>query len=158
MKITRNNPEQLIIENRPWVVSLGLVAGGLVFLGIGLMIVLNGELLGLTFMGGSLLPFGMLFIFARRVQVLFLRTEGKLVFQRRSLLGSTKVEHQLNEISEAIVQTSHGTGDSGPTHRVALVFSEGQSAGTHPLTMSYDNFSNHDQTASTINLWLARKP
>jgi len=155
MKVTRNIPEQLVIENRPWILALALVAGGLLFFGVGLSIFLGGEALGLLFMALSIVPFAMLFVFARRVQVLFLKPQGKLVFRRRNLLGSTVVEHDLNEVSEAIVQTSQGNGDGGPTHRVALVIPKGQSAGTHPLTLAYDNFGRHDIMAQTINQWLA---
>ena len=155
MKITRNIPEQLVIENRPWIISLALIAGGLLFFGIGLSIFLSGELMGLFFMMGSIIPFGLLFAFARRVQVLFLKNEGKLIFRRRNLLGGSVVEHPLEEVGEAIVQTSRGNSDGGPTHRVSLVFPKGQSVGTHPITIAYDNFSDHHGMADTINQWLA---
>ncbi|SFR59006.1 hypothetical protein [Litoreibacter janthinus] len=152
MKVTRNIPEQLVIENRPWVISLALVAGGLLFIGIGLSIFLSGELMGLVFMGLGLIPFGMLFAFARRTQVLFLGPEGKVIIRRRSLLGGSTIEHRIDEVSEAIVQSS--TGDKGTTYRVALSFPHGQSAGIHPLTLVYDNFSDHRGMANIINSWL----
>lgn len=155
MKVTRNIPEQLIIENRPWVISVALIAGGLLFLGIGLSIFLSGEMWGLFFMAASLIPFGLLFAFARRTQVLFLKTDGTLVFRRRTLIGSSSITHRLDEVSNAIVETSHSS-NGGPTHRVALVFNSGQSAGTHPLTLAYDNFGKHHETAHEINAWLAQ--
>lgn len=157
MKVTRNIPDQLVIENRPWVLCLALIAGGLLFFGIGLSIFMSGELLGLLFMALSSIPFGLLFAFARRVQVLFLKQQAKIVFRRRNLLGSSVVEHDLTEVSEAIVQTSKGSGDGGPTHRVALVIPKGQSEGTYPLTLAYDNFGNHRAMAQTINQWLAQR-
>ena len=155
MKVTRNIPEQLVIENRPWITSLALVAGGLLFIGIGLSTFLSGELMGLFFMVMGLVPFGMLFAFSRRTQILFLKPEGKLVIRRRTLLGRSEVEHGLDEIGEAIVQSS--SGDNGATYRVALIFPEGQSAGIHPLTLVYDNFGGHDGMADTINAWLDSK-
>ncbi|WP_298257902.1 hypothetical protein [uncultured Litoreibacter sp.] len=155
MKITRNLPEQLIVENRPWILSIALVAGGLIFFGIGLSVFLGGETFGLLFMAASVIPFGLLFAFARRVQVLFLKEQGTLTFRRRTLMGASEVQHDLASISEAIVQTSHGS-DGAPTHRVALIIPEGESAGTHPITLAYDNFSDHHGMANTINTWLAQ--
>jgi len=155
MKVTRNIPEQLIIENRPWVISLALIATGLIFIGIGLSIFLSGELMGLFFMVMGLVPFGLLFAFARRTQALFLGPEGKLIIRRRTLLGGSTIEHRLDEVGKAIVQSS--TGDNGATYRVALIFPEGQSAGTHPLTLAYDNYGDHHGMADTINAWLDSK-
>ena len=153
MKVTRNLPEQLIIENRPWVVSLALVAGWLLFFGIGLSIFLSGDLMGLIFMVASVVPVILLYFFARRTQVLFLGPQGTLTIRRKTLLGSSTVEHRLHEVDRAIVQTSTSS-DGGATYRVALVFPDGQSAGTHPLTLAYTNFGDHHAMADTINAWL----
>ncbi|SHE97252.1 hypothetical protein SAMN05444273_103311 [Litoreibacter ascidiaceicola] len=155
MKVTRNLPEQLIVENRPWVVSLALVGGWLLFFGIGLSILLSGQAMGLIFMAASFIPVVLLYFFARRTQALFLRSEGKLVIRRKTLLGGSVVEHQLHEVQNAIVQASH-TKKGGTTYRVALVFPEGQSAGIHPLVFAYDNFSDHHGIADTINQWLTQ--
>ncbi|RLJ60716.1 hypothetical protein BCF46_0919 [Litoreibacter meonggei] len=155
MKVTRNIPEQLIVENRPWITSLVLAAGGLLFIGIGISTFLSGELMGLVIMVIGLGPLGMLVPFSRRTQALFLRPEGKLIIRRRSLLGGSVIEHSLDEIGQAIVQSS--SGDSGDTHRVALIFPDGQSAGIHPLTQVYDNFGDHQVMANTINAWLDSK-
>lgn len=153
MKVTRNLPEQLIIENRPWVISLALVAGWALFFAIGLSIFLSGQPMGLIFMAASVIPLILIYFFARRTQVLFLRPEGQLIIRRKTLLGSSQVVHELNEVDHAIVQQS-STKDGGATYRVALVFPEGQSAGTHPLTLAYSNFSDHHGMADTINAWL----
>ena len=49
MKITRNLPEQLILDHTPWLFSL--IFGGMAFLffGIGLALMMSGEFFGLIF-------------------------------------------------------------------------------------------------------------
>ena len=156
MKITRNIPDQLIIENTPWVMSILLVLGGILFLAIGYFLYRDGIAWGLLFCLGSLIPFGLLLAFARRTQILFLRPDNQLVIRRRSLLDSSSVVHLLSDLQDAILQTNI-SNDRSTTYRVALNFSAGESAGLHPLTLSYDNFNDHEQTVSTINAWLAQE-
>lgn len=154
MKITRNIPDQLIIENTPWVLSLLLGLGGLLFVAIGLSLQVNGIPWGLAFVAASLIPFGLLLAFARRLQILFLRPEREVIIRRRSLLSRSSVTHDLSDVHEAIVQSSRANNST--TYRVALNLTRGQSAGIHPLTLSYDNFNDHARTVTTINAWLAQ--
>jgi len=47
--ISRNTKDQLIMENQPWLVSLFLVAGGLLFTGMGVWIAQDEPLFGYPF-------------------------------------------------------------------------------------------------------------
>lgn len=162
MKVTRNTSEQLIIERTPWLLSLLLLAGGMAFMGFGLTSLrdrlLQGNASEAFGFGGififfGLIALGLLIPFARRTQVLFLRGPGTLTLRTRSLLGRREVVHRLDEVSRAIVQEKRDS-DGDRTYRVCLEFDEGQSAGTHPLTIVYDNVTDHASVARKINAWL----
>lgn len=162
MKVTRNTPDQLIVERTPWLLSLLLVLGGLVFLGVGLSILLDGRAhrsaaeawgLGGIFMFFALILFGLLIPFSRRTQVLFLRDPGTVTLRTRSLLGRREVVHRLDEVSRAVVQERRDS-DGDRTYRVSLEIDDGQSAGTHPLTIVYDNVTDHEGLAHKTNAWL----
>lgn len=154
MKITRDTPDQLIVEDRPWLFALMIIVFTLIFLAAGLMIMAAGDLMGLFFalVGGGmgLLAF---WAFVRRVQVVFHRPDGYVELRRKSIFRQTRVRHDLSEVSQAIVQQTSG-GDSGTLLRVSLVIPSGQSAGTHPLTNAYSNIGNHRGICRRINEWL----
>ncbi|MEM9584638.1 MAG: hypothetical protein AAGA08_16125 [Pseudomonadota bacterium] len=152
MKITRHTPEHLIISENPIWIAVLLVFMGLVFLGFGLGLIFTGEWLGLFPVVMSLMPFGFLFIFVRRVQVIFNGPEGTLTVQRKNLHRAFTVVHDLADVSEADLETSRG--DKGAVHRVTLVLT-GESAGRHPITQAYSNVGNHRGAADAINQWLA---
>ncbi|WP_299300979.1 hypothetical protein [uncultured Litoreibacter sp.] len=151
MKITRNTPEQLIVGENPVWVAVLLVSMGMIFLGIGLSITLSGELMGLIFAAASLLPFSFLFIFVRRVQLIFEASKGTLTIQRKNLRAATTVVHDLTDVQGAELETSHG--DNSRLYRVTLVLT-GQSAGRHPITQAYSNVGNHQGVHDAINAWL----
>lgn len=151
MNITRNTPEQLIVGNNPVWVAVLLTVMGLVFLGIGMGIALTGALSGLIFCAASLLPFGLMLVFVRRVQLIFEADKATLTIQRKNLAGATKVVHALADVARAELETTHSDGST--MHRVTLVLT-GQSAGRHPITTAYSNVGNHDGVAQAINGWL----
>ncbi len=151
MKISRNTPEQLIVGENPVWVAILLVVMALIFLGIGLAITLSGEWFGLAFVAASLLPFSFLFIFVRRVQLIFEASKNTLTIQRKTLRAATKVAHALQDVQGAELETSQG--DNSTLYRVTLVLT-GQSAGRHPITNAYSNVGNHQGVANAINAWL----
>lgn len=151
MKISRNTPEQLIVGENPVWVAVMLVVMALIFFGIGLAITLSGEWLGLAFVAGSLLPFSFLFIFVRRVQLIFEAAKGTLTIQRKNMRRATKVVHDLKDVQSAELETSRG--DNSTLYRVTMVLT-GQSAGHHPITNAYSNVCNHQGVANAINAWL----
>jgi len=151
MKISRNTPEQLIVGESPVWVAVLLVLMGLVFFGIGLATVLSGEWFGLAFVAGSLLPFGLLFVFVRRVQLIFEAGKGTLTIQRKNLRSASKVVHALQDVQRAELESSQG--DNSTLYRVTMVLT-GESAGHHPITNAYSNVGNHKGAHDAINAWL----
>ena len=87
------------------------------------------------------------------MQILLLRAENRAIFRHKTLLSRSEVVHRLDEISEVIVQTQRNR-KGHRLSRLAAVIPDGQSAGTHPLTLAYTNFYNHSAAARAINAWL----
>ncbi|MDA0961972.1 MAG: hypothetical protein O2898_03525, partial [Proteobacteria bacterium] len=87
MKILRDTPEQLIIEETPWVLGIMLVFFILAFVGPGLFLVTQGELIGLFFagVGGGLGAMGLI-VFVQRVQVILDTMTDEVIDRRRSVL------------------------------------------------------------------------
>lgn len=142
MEITRNTPEQLIVENNPvWVAAL-LVVMGLIILGTGiaLTIALPDDVFGLTFGASSLFPFGMLFIFARRTQLIL-------------DANKSSVTQKLAEIDCADLESSR----TNRSNRLSVTLvTTGKSTGRHPLTLFYSNISNHRGLKGAINARLTQ--
>lgn len=152
MKISRNTPQQLIVGNNPIFFTVMLAVMGLVFLGVGMASSLADPLFGIVFAAASLLPFGLLLVFSRRVQLIFEADKGTLTIQRKNLLrGASKVVHQLSDVERAELETTQSDGTT--MYRVTMMFT-GESAGPHPITGAYSNVGNHKSVAQTINAWL----
>lgn len=154
MRIKHNDPDLLIVEARPWILGILFAGGALAFFGVGVVKLIALDLTGLFYFAGGAFLMLFLYIFVRRVQVVFHRPEGWVEIRQRTLSRYDRVRHDLAEIERAMVETSHSS-DNGPTHRVALVIPEGQSKGRHPLTNYYSSGSGADRATKTINDWLA---
>lgn len=153
MKVIRKTPNQLIVEERPWVIGILLVIAMLVPIGIGLAMLFDGAWLGLMVVLSAAFPLLFIFIFVRRVQVVFHRSEGWVEIRRQTLRDQTAVRHELSEIERASVQSS-STSDGADTHRIVLHIPKGQSKGIHPLTQYYASGSGSHRVADAINDWL----
>lgn len=156
MKITADTPDLLIVEDRPILLGLGLIAFILIFVGVGVGLVLSGESWGSIFAlfggGMGLVAF---WAFVRRAQVVFHRPEGWVEIRRKNLFGSSRVRFDLADISRAEVATSRGS-EGGATYRVVLVIDRGQSVGRHPVTLAYSSGASHHIVEAKINDWLGK--
>ena len=152
MKIVRNTPEQLIVEERPWFVGVMMVLFVLIFTAIALFLVSEGQMFGLVFLVGSALGVLGFVVFVRRVQVVFNLAEGWAEIRRKSVLGQKTVRHDLAEIASAGVQETRG--ENGRLYRVALHIPEGPSKGWHPLTLDHSSGRARKRAAQAINTWL----
>ena len=154
MKVTRNTPDQLIIESKPWLIGVMILLFILIFVGAGLAMIAQGDWIGLLFagFGGGLGILGF-WAFVRREQVIFHRPQGFLELRRKTIFSMTRVRHDLGEVSRAIVEESRST-KGAILQRVTLEFDRGQSTGRHPLTEAYSNIGNPSAIADTINAWL----
>jgi len=83
MKVIRDTPDQLILEETPWLLGIGMVGFILAFVGPGLFLVMSGEWMGLFFaaIGGGL-GFMALAVFVERIQLIFDRVAGTLTVPR----------------------------------------------------------------------------
>jgi|TARA_R110002049_G_scaffold44333_3_gene129764 hypothetical protein len=153
MKITRDTPDQLIIENNPVLLAILLGLFALGFVGIGLFSLGDDTSLGLGFILGGMV-FGGVFLaaFIRRSQVIFDRSTGRVEMRRKSVTGYRRRDWDLADLDRAIVE--RGPSDGSMTYRTALVFTGGMDAGTHPITIVYSSGGGADRAAKAINRWL----
>jgi hypothetical protein len=154
MKIVRNTPEQLIIEETPWVLGIMLVFFILAFVGPGLFLVTQGEVIGLFFaaVGGGLGVMGLV-VFVQRVQVILDTTTDEVIVRRRSVLRYTQEVHPLSELAEAQLDTTRGSKGT-IMNRPVLIFDRGMSAGPLPIIASYTSGQGPRRAVSAINGWL----
>lgn len=156
MKIVRDTEDQLILANTPWLLSLGLVAFTLVFVGVSLMRLGENQWQGLLMVVGSL-AFGGVFLvaFVRKTQLILDRTSNTVVLRRRGLLGYSEDVYDLDDLARAITQTSR-SGEGTTTRRAALTFRSGPHKGTHPVTIVYTSGRGPARAVDAINAWLGR--
>lgn len=159
MKVTRNTPDQLIVENNPWFFGILIALIAFVFTCVGLLILSSGEILpGLVFLTvGILIATVGTFIFIRRVQVIFDRPSNLIEIRRKSVSGMDVVKHALSDFSHAFAQRNRQRSSSGkrnqPAYRAVLVLDKGMSAGEHPVTQMYYTGSGADRIVEAINAW-----
>ncbi|MGC1495797.1 MAG: hypothetical protein WA790_08310 [Sulfitobacter sp.] len=154
MKVTRNTPDQLIVENNPIWLAVFVSSFALIFIVAGIFTVQSETFVGVAFIIGGLV-IGSVFniVFIRRTQVILDRPRNLVELRRKSLLGFKRRTWELGHLERADVQTSRS--DDSDTHRAVLVFSDGMDAGIHPITVVYTSGSGADRAASAINSWLA---
>lgn len=154
MKITRNTPDQLILAYVPWVMSILLSIFILIFVGVGMSMVFNGELIGLLFtvLGGGI--GGICFIaFVRRVQVIFDRPNQTFTLRRRTVFGYKEKTRALSDVDEAIIE--HTTNSDGKRlDRPTVVLHRGAGDLRVPLVTAYSNMSHTAVIVEAINSWL----
>ncbi|MEW9918383.1 hypothetical protein AB2B41_02110 [Marimonas sp. MJW-29] len=153
MKVTRNTPEQLIVENNPLWLAIFISLFGLTFFGIGMANLGSDPGMGALFVACGLgIAVGFNMIFVRRTQLILDRSRDLVELRRRSWSGYSLMTWQLRYLERAVVQTSR-SGDND-THRAALVISGGMDAGTHPVTLVYSSGRGARRAAEAVNGWL----
>lgn len=157
MKVTRATPQQLIVADTPWFIGIMLTIFILLFAGIGVAMVLEGEPAGFLFaiVGGGL-GLGGFAAFVRRVQVILDRPSDTIIIRRRSLFGYSEIRHKLSNLGRAELQMSAGS-KGGMLYRPALVLERGMSAGHHPIVQSYTNTKGPKRLVDAVNDWLDSK-
>ncbi|SMX23302.1 hypothetical protein [Boseongicola aestuarii] len=155
MKITRDNPDQLILAYVPWIMSILLSVFILIFVGIGLSMIFDGEIIGLLFavLGGGI--GGLCFVaFVRRVQVIFDRPRQTFTLRRRTVFGFMENTRPLQDVEHAIIE--HTTNSDGKRlDRPMVVLHRGAGDLRVPLVTAYSNMSHTADIVETINRWLS---
>lgn len=155
MKISRNTPEQLILDIRPIWLAIFVSVFGLVFLGVGLAIVGSEKGTGIAFiLAGAVIVTVFNLAFIRRTQLILDRPRNLIELRRKSFLGYSSRTWELQYLDKAVVETSRSSDTN--THRAALVISDGMDAGTHPVTLVYSSGSGARRSADAINSWQKR--
>lgn len=154
MKVTRKTVDQLIIADIPWLIGIFISLLILVFVGIGLSIVIDGELMGFFFVAIGSLVGGICFVaFVRRTQVILNRTTDKITIRQRSVFGFRENFYVLSELDRAELEdTTDSDGDT--MYRPTLVFSSHGSSKRTPIVSSYTNTSGPGRIVDAINDWL----
>ncbi|TNF62707.1 MAG: hypothetical protein EP307_06440 [Rhodobacteraceae bacterium] len=154
MKVIHNTPEQLIVEETPWLLGIMLIFFILCFVGPGLFLVFQGELMGLFFaaVGGGLGLMGLI-VFVQRVQVILDGAGNRVILRRRTMLRYTQIEHALSDLSEARLDMTRGS-KGGTLYRPVLIFDRGMSAGDHPIIEAYTSGRGPGRAVDAINGWL----
>jgi hypothetical protein len=154
MKVTRNNPDTLILESRPLIVGLLIILVVLGMASAGMSLLGNREIMGgFVFLVVAIAGGGLAFwIIVRRSQIWFDATDGQIAIRQATLTGFEETVVPLSELKEAIVQQSAGTGKT--TNRVALRCG-GRTNRIIPLTVHYTSGPGPARAARVINDWLA---
>jgi len=154
MKVTRNTPEQLIIENNPLWLAIFISVFSLVFIGVGLATIQTETSTGIAFLlGGVVMGAGFTVAFIRRTQLILDQPRNLVELRRKSLLGYHRRSWDLHDLDRALIETSR-SGDTN-TYRAALHFDDGMDAGTHPITLVYSSGKGARRAETAINGWLA---
>ncbi len=148
MRVTRRTPDQLIVEDRPWLITIAL---SVIFLGtvsLTVFLIAASEFLIALCISGFAAYIGLFIaVFVQRIQVIFDRSAGTVTHRKRSLLRYREVVRPLGELDRAVC-----TG--GDTKRPELVFGTGMSGGQHPITVSSVSGPGPERIAEAINDWL----
>lgn len=156
MKVTRNTPDQLIVDDTPWIIGILMALFILLFSGAGLAILASGEWAGLLFIvvggGVGLVCFA---VFVVRVQVIFDRPTNALVMRRRSVFSYSEVRHDLSDLQGVVLEQTTGS-KGGTLYRPTLVLDRGMSKGRHPIVQAYTNFRGPHLVHDAVKAWLGR--
>ena len=167
MKVTRNIPEHLIIENAPAAMSILVIIFVLTFVGISLAFVSTDPLFGGMFVFAGLF-IGVIFsiVFMPHVQLILYRPKNLIALRNRSVFGYSVKSWPLDTLQSAILQSTKSSRtrrgknrrrrSSRNLHRAVMVFSNGTDSTEQPVTQAYSSGPSAKRTADAINQWLER--
>lgn len=156
MKVISRSATQLVIEDRPWLIGILMIAMLIAFLGGSLFMFSIGEILGGSVMGlvGVGVPLLIFVLMVQRVRLTFDQVGGQLTRTRKSIFGLTEKSYALNRLSHAFVSVSHG--DDGNTYRLELKLSEPDEV--VPFTTYHTSGGRPERLCNEVNAWLKGKP
>lgn len=158
MDITRNTPDQLIIDDTPWLLGAVVIGVILTFASSGVSLILNGVWAGLVLIVViCCVGLAIFAAFIRRVQLILDRPAGTITLRTKTLFGLTEMIHDLPDLSRATLEVTIG-GKGGKLYRPSLILDQGMSVGTHPIIPTYVNSSGPKRMVDAINIWLNTDP
>jgi len=154
MKVSRDTPDQLILENNPIVLAILISAFGLIFVAVGMFIMADEFWVGVGFISAGLISIVVFNLaFTRRTQFIFDRPTNRVEMRRKSLLGYSKRNWELAHLERAVIETSRS--DTSNTYRAALGFVGGMEPGAVRITLVYASGKGAERAANAVNGWLA---
>lgn len=153
MKVIHRSEKLLILEDRPWLLGLFLIAMALIFFFLGMAIVAKGMIFSGLFMGliGGGLPLLFAALMVRRVRLTFDRQTGQLTRTQRSIRDLVQISHAIGRLVEATVDFN--TEGDGVTYRMDLRLQDPPEI--VPFTSYYTSGRKPQQMAQVVNDWLA---
>lgn len=152
MKVIAQSDTQLILEDKPWLLGIFMIAMALVFLAGSMALLGDGEILGGVMMGsigvGAPLLIGALMV--RRVRLNLDRTTGRITRTSRSVAGLTEVTFALDRLKHAQVGVS--TDSDGSTCRTELKLRNPDEI--VPFTSYYTSGRKPERLCNAVNAWL----
>lgn len=162
MKIKRESDTQLILEGKPWLMSVVLVVMIVASIGMGLMFVGIGIESGVAIfviMGiiapavGIVMCTMAMRVFIQRKQIIFDRVAGTITFRTKGMQGYTEVVHDLSHLEHAVLKTSR-SAEGDTLTRAVIVLSGGMSAGEHGLSNVSTTGNGARNAVNAINRWI----
>ena len=154
MKVTRNTPLQLILEDTPWFIAIMLVFFILAFVGPAVLMMMDGvwEAFFFGFFGGGL-GLAAFAVFVRRVMVILDRQENTVAVRRRSLFGYSETAYTLSDLQDAFMEST--TSSKGRLLYRPVLRMRGET-GIKPLPIipSYTNGRGPQRLVDAVNDWL----
>ncbi len=157
MKISKNTPDLMVIDDRPWFIGLFLIGFIAIFASIGATMLYSG-LLGGVFM---LLIAGAIFtgfyFLVERTQLVLDASAGKLEIRKKSMRRMKRDKYALKELRHTTVDSrtsSSSSGNSTKTSRLVLVFNGENGETDTPLTAAYTSGGAAERISPVVNAWL----
>lgn len=155
MKVIRNTPDHLILEETPWILGIAMVGFILSFVGPGLFLVVSGDWMGLFFAGvGGGLGFMALAVFVQRIQLILDRRAGTLTLRHATILRYIQEVIPLTHLQGAELESRVGSKGRRLV-RAELVLSSGTGTRRLPVTEVWTNGGGPGRTVASVNAWLA---
>ncbi|MCU0826323.1 MAG: hypothetical protein MUE52_02695 [Tabrizicola sp.] len=151
MKVILWSDRQLILEDKPWLIGILMIAMALMFLGGSMALISAGEFFGGLMMGliGVGVPLLIAALMVQRVRLVLDRDTGTISRTSRSIRGLNHATYALDRLTEARVGVS--TDSDGTTYRMELHLSE--PAEIVPFTSYYTSGRKPEQMSVAVNDW-----
>jgi hypothetical protein len=152
MKVLHQSDTILMLEDRPWLIGILMIAMALVFAFGAMALIGSGEILGGVFVGliGVGVPVLLGALFVQRVRLTLDRQSGLVTRTRRSVLGLTQATYPLHRLKGAQVDAS--TDSDGTTYRMELRLVDPPE--TVPFTTYYTSGKRPQKVADAVEAWL----
>ncbi|MDV7142508.1 hypothetical protein R3X27_07410 [Tropicimonas sp. TH_r6] len=158
MKITRQTHSQLVLDYRPWPLTIGLALFILFFAGAGITMLMRGDPFGLVYIfGGGGIGLLCMLVFVERLQLILNRQSGNVRMRRRTLRGYHEDVQPLRSLLGARVELSQSRGRE-PSSRLVLVFDSPTGPMARPLAGVSVTGSGVGPAAQAVNDWLGIAP